>query len=68
MRGIASLGGFKNLPKGRFILSDDVKGEDVYMQAAMVDDGLSLARLLQTADDARVVNEDQVDERVNEAE
>lgn len=66
--GIASLGGFKNLPKGRFILSDDVNGKDVYMQAAMVDDGLSLARLLQTADDARVVNEEQVDNRVNEAE
>ncbi len=56
------------MPKGRFILSDDVKGEDVYMQAAMVDDGLSLDSLLQTADDVRVVNEDQVDERVNEAE
>ncbi|GJM00563.1 MAG: hypothetical protein DHS20C07_22420 [Methyloligella sp.] len=66
--GIASLGGFKNLPKGRFVLSDDVTGEDVYMQAAMLDDGVPLARLLQTAGGARVVSEEQVDEQVREAE
>ncbi len=56
--GIASLSGFKNMPKGRFVLSDDVTGEDVYMQAAMLDDGFPLARLLQTAGDARVVSEE----------
>jgi len=66
--GISSLGGFKNLPKGRFILSDDVSGQDVYMQAAMLDDGFPLARLLQTADDARGVSEEQADEGMREAE
>ena len=66
--GVASLGGFKNLAKGRFILSDDISGEDIYMQAAMLDDEIPLARLLQTAGEARVVSERQADERVSEAE
>lgn len=65
---ISSLGGFKNLQKGRYILSDDISGENFYMQATMLDDGIPLARLLQTAGDARVVSEAQADERVSEAE
>lgn len=66
--GVASIGGFKNLAKGRFILSDDVNGERIYMQAAMMDDKIPLARLVQTAGDARVVSEVQVDDGVSEAE
>ena len=66
--GVASIGGFKNLAKGRFILSDDVNGERIYMQAAMMDDKIPLARLVQTAGDARVVSEGQVDDGVSEAE
>ena len=58
--GVASIGGFKNLAKGRFILSDDVNGERIYMQAAMMDDKIPLARLVQTAGDARVVSEGQL--------
>lgn len=66
--GVASIGGFKNLAKGRFILSDDVNGERIYMQAAMMDDKIPLARLVQTAGEARVVSEVQVDDGVSEAE
>lgn len=66
--GVASIGGFKNLAKGRFILSDDVNGERIYMQAAMMDDKIPLARLVQTAGDARVVSEVQVDDEESEAE
>lgn len=66
--GVASIGGFKNLAKGRFILSDDVNGERIYMQAAMMDDKIPLARLVQTAGDARVVSEVQVDDGKSEPE
>ena len=66
--GVSSIGGFKNLAKGRFILSDDVSGEVFYMQAAMMDDKTPLARLVQTAGDARVVSEAQGDEGESEAE
>ncbi len=65
---IASLGGFKNLQKGRYILSDDISGEDSYMQSSYVAPDFPLARLLQTADDARAVSEAQVDEQESEAE
>lgn len=36
--GISSVGGFQKLAKGRFIFSDDVSGETVYLQATMMDD------------------------------
>ncbi len=65
---IASLGGFKNLQKGRYIFSDDINGENFYMQSTLLDDSIPLARLLQTADDARVVSEAQADEQASEAE
>jgi len=36
--GVSALGGFQNLTKGRFILSDDVRGDAAYLQATMMDD------------------------------
>ena len=66
--GVTSIGGFKNLAKGRFVLSDDVRGESVYMQAAMMDDKLPLASLVEKTGDDRSVSEAQVVEGVNEAE
>ncbi len=44
--GVASIGGFKNLAKGRFILSDDISGEAIYMQSTMMEHKQSLAELM----------------------
>ena len=66
--GVTSIGGFKNLAKGRFILSDDVRGESVYMQAAIIDDKIPLDSLVEMAGDDRSVSEAQVAEGVSEAE
>lgn len=43
---VASIGGCKNLAKGRFILSDDINGEAVYMQSVMMENKQSLAELI----------------------
>lgn len=57
--GVTSIGGFSNLAKGRYILNDDVIGDAFYMQAALMDDGFPLARLVKTSKTARAGGEEQ---------